>query len=146
MNKLTLLLCGLLGGIALSTNTLADGSETRELRREIMKLHGDIRMSAAGQQLLAENTALAPRLAKSDNATILAALEVQRSEKVKSGSESLTVTADAIAVARHKIEIYKMLCMSAKQHPKIFGQYCAKPPYAELYKAYVKNAANLASQ
>ena len=146
MNKLTLLLCGLLGGIALSTNSVADGSETRELRREIMKLHGDIRMSAAGQQLLAEYTAVAPMLSKSDNATILAALEVQRSEKVKSGSEPLTVTADDISVARHKIEIYKMLCMSAKQHPRIFGKYCDKPPYAELYNAYVKNVANLASQ
>ncbi len=146
MNKLTLLLCGLLGTIALSTSALADDSDTRELRREIMKLHGDIRMSAAGQQLLAENTSLAPQLSKSDNATILAALEGLRNEEVKLGNAPLIVTADAIAVARHKIEIYKMLCMSAKPHPKIFAKYCENPPYAEFYKSYVGNIASLASQ
>ena len=144
MNKFTLLLCAVLASITLSTPALAASAGTKELKREIMKLYGDIRMSATGEQLLAENSTLAPMLSKSDNATILAALELQRSKKVSTGSELLSLSADDITVARHKIQIYEMLCMSAKQHPKIYGRYCEEPPYARLYTSYVKNAANLA--
>lgn len=142
MYKIPLLFCVVVSGFTFATPTSAADDDTRELRREIMKLHGDIRMSAASLELLAQNMALAPRLAKTDDATILAALEIIRNPRADA---TPSVMAQDIAAARHKIEIYKMLCASAKPHPAIYAKFCETPPYQNLYTDYEANFAKLSA-
>ena len=143
MYKVTPLFILLISILSLSTPGYASDDDTRELRREIMKLHGDIRMSSASQESLAQNMSLAPSLAKSDDATILAALELVRNPRADS---TLALNNDDVAAARHKIEIYKMLCISAKPHPDIYAKFCETPPYQGLYNDYVKNFTKLSAQ
>ena len=125
----------------LSSQTLFADSDTRELRRELIKLHGDISMSAGSLLLLAQQNTLNPVLKNSNNATVLAALEVMNRTKFTGQESTLKIGPDNIRAARNKIEIYKMLCMSAKQHNKIFDKYCSPPPYNDLYTGYSAFAA-----
>lgn len=122
-----------------------DDDSTRELRREIIKLHGDMRLSLANQQLLAENGEMVPLLSDSNDATILAALEIIRGTQIIQNDVRFEVPAVSIAAARNKIEIYKMLCISAGPHPDIFDQYCQAPPYQGLLQGYRHHLAKLST-
>ncbi len=121
--------------------TLVADTGTRELRREIIKLHGDISMSAGNLLLLSQQHHLNRILSDSDDATVLAALEALNRNKFIPQDSGVQVGQNDIRTARNKIEIYKMLCMSAKSHEKIFSKYCSPPPFQDLYASYRQFAA-----
>lgn len=142
MFKNALLLSLVAAGIVLASPSHASDPDTRELTREIMKLHGDIRMSAAQLLQLAQNTQLTRSLTNSDNATILAALESIKARGFSADAPAVVISEEDISSARHKIEIYKMLCYSAKEHAQIYTKYCAEPPYENLYSSYISFTGN----
>ena len=138
VNKKWLVVSGFVISLIFSTAALALDSETRALKRQLMKLNNDIKMNAANMSLLLQYGQLSAQLAKSDDSTVLAALERVKSEKGGGSRGEVTLTDGDISAARKKIKNYDDLCIQVKEHASIYADYCKFKPSAELHSMYME--------